>query len=380
MGSADEETLRAQAEAGDLEAMIALWLALRHGPRAGEGDAWVRRAVEAGSTEAMRRLGAWCGRHDPAEQERLYLRAAEAGDRRAFSLLAHFYDKQGRRSEEEIWLRRATERGFDWSLSSRLALLLAIRGADDEAWEVCLRSDDPGGEVHQLAVSLSEEGLQEAADRWMRDAYDLGSGSAAVYYAERQERDGDLAGAERLYREAGSARSLGEFFERRGRVAEARSLLEQRGDSEEYAAFLDRHGDSGEAAAMRDRIRRDRPEAAEFEEWVTVVATVVTASALVPFVEALIGRVAEDTYDGVRSKLRKLARKLAKGDEPAESTLIVVSDPDSRLRLHMRTDATDEALAALRDVDLSGPRGALRWNPETRTWEHRHGRDIGKAE
>ena len=52
----------------------------------------------------------------------------------------------------------------------------------------------------------------------------------------------------------------------------------------------------------------------------------------------------------------------------------MVSDPGSHLRLHMRTDATDEALAALRDVDLSGPRGALRWNPETHEWEHRNGR------
>ena len=141
-----------------------------------------------------------------------------------------------------------------------------------------------------------------------------------MHYAERQERDGDLAGAERLYRESGSARSLVEFLERRGRVAEARSMLEGEGDSERLAAFLERHGDSGEAAAMRDRIRRARPDVLEAEagEWVTVVATVVTASALVPFVEALIGRVAEDTYDGVRGKLRKLARRLGKGREPAE--------------------------------------------------------------
>lgn len=377
MESADEQTLHARAEAGDPEAMIGLWLAWRHGPRAEEGDAWVRRAVAAGSTHAMRRLGAWRARQDPAEQEQLYLRAAEAGDSTAVSLLARLYDKQGRRPEAEIWLRRATGGGFDWSLSSRLVLLLAMRGADDEALEICLRSDEPGGEVYQLAESLSEEeGLREAADRWMRDAYDLGSGLAAVHYAERQERDGDLAGAERLYRESGSARSLVEFLERRGRVAEARSMLEGEGDSERLAAFLERHGDSGEAAAMRDRIRRARPDVLEAEagEWVTVVATVVTASALVPFVEALIGRVAEDTYNGVRGKLRKLARRLGKGREPAESTLIVVSDPGSHLRLHMRTDATDEALAALRDVDLSGPRGALRWNPETHEWEHRNGR------
>ena len=377
MRPADEETLHAQAEAGDPEAMLGLWLAWRHGPRAEEGEAWVWRAVEAGSTEAMRRLGASLARVDPAEQERLYLRAAEAGDRTAVSLLARLYDKQRRRPEAEIWLRRATEGGFDWSLSSRLALLLAMRGADDEALEVCLLSDDPGGEVHQLAESLSEEGLQEAADRWMRDAYDLGSALAAVHYAERLERDGDLAGAERLYREAGSARALVDFLERRGRVAEARSILERRGETERLAEFLERHGDSGAAAAMRDRIQRARPTVPEASaDLLTVVATVVTASALVPFVEALIGRMAEDTYDGVRGKLRQLARRFARGSKTAESTLIVVSDPDSHLRLHMRTDATDEALAALRDVDLSGPRGALRWNPETREWEHRNGRDA----
>ncbi|MEU7862698.1 hypothetical protein [Nonomuraea sp. NPDC049141] len=375
MESADEETLHARAEAGDPEAMIGLWLAWRHGPRAEEGDAWVRRAVAAGSTEAMRRLGAWRGRQDPAEQEQLYLRAAEAGDRTAFSLLARLYEEQWRRPEAEVWLRRATEGGFDWSLSPRLALLLAMRGADDEALAVCLESDEPGGEAYQIAASLAEEeGLREAADRWMREAYDLGSALAAVHYAERQEREGDLEGAELLYREAGSARALGEFLERRGRVAEARSMLEGKGDSERLAAFLERHGDSSEAAAMRDRIRRARPTVPEAGEWVTVVATVVTASALVPFVEALIGRMAEDTYDGVRGKLRKLARRLGKGREPAASTLIVVSDPHSHLRLHMRTDATDEALAALRDLDLSGPRGALRWNPETRKWEHRNGR------
>ncbi|MGS2646912.1 tetratricopeptide repeat protein [Streptosporangium sp. LJ11] len=371
MGSADEETLRVQAEADDPKAMIDLWLALRHGPRAEEGAAWVRRAVEAGSTDAMRMLGAWQGRHDPAEQERLYLRAAEAGDRTAFSLLALGYYEQERWAEAEHWLRRATESGFDWSLSPKLALLLARRGADDEAWEVCLQADDPGHELYELAMTLSEEGSREAADRWMRDAFDLGSGAAAAYFGGVRERDGDLAGAERLYREARFIRPLVEFLERQGRVAEARSTLEGEGDSERFAAFLERHGEPGEAAEMRDRIRRRRFEGPEEQEWVTTVATVVTTCALVPFVEALIGRLADGAYDGVRGKLRKLARKLARNGEPAESTLIVVNDPGSHLRLHMRTDATDEALAALRDVDLSGPPGALRWNPETRKWEHR---------
>jgi TPR repeat protein len=371
MEAAEEEALRARAEAGDPKAMLDLWLMLRHGPRAAEGTAWVRQAVEAGSTEAMRRLGAWLGRDDPAERERLHLRAAEAGDRTAVRFLALDYHEQGRRPEAETWLRRAAEGGFDWSLSPKLALLLALRGADDEVWEICLRADHPGEALHELATALSEEGSQEAADRWMRDAYDLGSGSAAAHLAGLLERDGDLAGAERLYREAGYSRPLVEFLGRRDRVSEALSLLKEEGDSEQFAEFLERHGDPAEAAAMRDRMRRSMPGTPEAADWVTIVATVVTTTALVPFVEALIGRMAEDTYDGVRGRLRKLARKLARGDEPAESTLIVVNDPESHLRLHMRTDATDEALAALRDIDLDRPRGALRWNPETRKWEHR---------
>ncbi|MCG5220699.1 SEL1-like repeat protein [Streptosporangium soli] len=368
--AAQERLYLRAAEAGDPAAMLDLWLVLRHGPRAEEGDAWAWRAVEAGSTDAMRRLGAWIGRDDPAEGERLYLRAAEAGDSTAFSILADTYYEQGRLAEAETWLRRAAEGGHDWSLSSKLLLLLAKRGADDDVWEVCMRSDDPGGELWHLATTLSGEGMQEVADHWMREAFDLGSVLATVHYAELRERAGDLAEAERLYREARSPRSIAEFFERQGRVAEARSAVEGLNESEWIASLLDRLGETSEATAMRRRVLQERASA-RAEEWVTVVATVVTTAALVPFVEGLIGRAAEDTYDGIRNKLRKLAHKLARGNEPAESTLIVVSDPDSRLRLHMRTDATDEALAALREADLDARRGALRWHPETRRWEHR---------
>lgn len=101
---------------------------------------------------------------------------------------------------------------------------------------------------------------------------------------------------------------------------------------------------------MRERIRQRRSDGHMEPEWVTTVATVVTTCALVPFVEVLIGRLAEGAYDGVRGKLRKLARR---SGEPAR-TLIVVNDPDSHLRLHMRTDATDEALAALSSLPCLG--------------------------
>ncbi|MDF5753109.1 hypothetical protein [Spongiactinospora sp. TRM90649] len=377
----DEETLRARAQAGDAEAMVDLWLALRHGATAGEGEVFVRRAVEAGSIRGARMLAAWLGRTDPAERERLLLLAAGAGDRTSAATLADLYYEAERWPEAEEWLRRAADLGAGWPVGERLALLLARRGADDEVWELCLRADDdPGGDFHGLAAAvgfyslseaLAEEGNERDAARWMKEAYDFGLGGAIVRFGEERERAGDLVAAERLFREAGADHALAGFLERRGRVAEARELHEAGGDSDRLADFLERNGDPAEAAAIRERLRREREVPAAEADWVTTVATVVTTVALIPFVEGLVGRLAEGAYDGVRHRLRELARKLARGHETAESTLIVVHDPHSHLRLHMRTDATDEALSALRTADLEGPGGAVRWNPEIREWERR---------
>jgi hypothetical protein len=119
--------------------------------------------------------------------------------------------------------------------------------------------------------------------------------------------------------------------------------------------------------------------------WPTVIASVTISTAVIPFVQTLISKAAEDTYEGVRKLLRQYATRHASNKQVVDNPLIVIED--TSLRLDIRTDAADEALRALPNLKKlaeekkrnkrpkltwkkrKNKRTKLTWNEETKTWE-----------
>jgi len=111
-----------------------------------------------------------------------------------------------------------------------------------------------------------------------------------------------------------------------------------------------------------------------------IVATAVVTSALVPFLQTLAQKAAEETYAVVRGWLREIFRKAEnKRIPPGEyhRELLIVED-HPQLRLYLPTDASDEALHALECLDLESrlqqaergevPKIRVYWDERKRTW------------
>lgn len=403
----DEGQLRELAESGDVRAMGELgsalmwnWTAARwesDPERLAEGVRWWERAAAAGNVRAMSSLAAHHRNlQNNEEWERWRLAAAEGGDRASMRELRWLLEHRGRPEEAIAWNRRLAELG-ETSAIREEAQRSALAGDTEGAWDWLLHDDDENlpDNLCRIGEALADAGDEETAEAWMREALDAGSMGAALWYAERAQdvqtkeaylrRSGStftlgrfleeqerLEDAAEVYRAAGYLMMLAEVLDQQGLSAEAEEIYRADGDSIAYAEFLDRHGRTGEAARVRSRMAPVAAARVEAAEWATVITTVVVTTGVLPFVQGMITKAAEDTYDGVRGLLRKVAgKRRGREAELAPSTLLVIRDPDSRLRLHMRTDATDEALAALAalDLDTLPAKGkSLRWDEETRQW------------
>ncbi|MFI8164490.1 tetratricopeptide repeat protein, partial [Streptomyces microflavus] len=107
-----ETSYRRAVEAGSADAMVNLALLLAEMGRGEEAEGFYRRAVEAGHTGAMFNLAlllAKTGRGEEAEG--FYHRGVEAGDTRAMFNLALLLAEMGRGEEAEGFYRRAVEAG-----------------------------------------------------------------------------------------------------------------------------------------------------------------------------------------------------------------------------------------------------------------------------
>lgn len=146
------------------------------------------------------------------------------------------------------------------------------------------------------------------------------------------------------------------------------------------------HDEDAPDGRLRDAQGHGSPPApgAVGADLTTVAASVALTTAVIPFVQGLVTRAGEETYDLVRRKLRALVRKHADVERhPQAGDLLVVDDPSLPLRLHLRTDVTDEALRALAELDfpaLADGRpehpATVSWDPEIRSWRvtrHRAG-------
>ena len=87
------------------------------------------------------------------------------------------------------------------------------------------------------------------------------------------------------------------------------------------------------------------------------VIAAVTAATLVPFIQALMARTADSTFDWVRQHLRS-GRQVRVSCQERQLLIVMIGGPD------------DAALAELAALDLSGLPGPceLRWDSEHRAW------------
>ena len=265
------------------------------------------------------------------------------------------------------------------------------RGAEMEAW---YRHNAEQGDVMamcRLASAEENRGNLEQAEQWLRKAVDSGAGDAIdrlERLLRRQERQPEI---EIVCRQADAMVGLARLLERAGDMDQAKSWLRraaESGDTEavlDLAALLRRHGNDPEiehwlpwATEIERTHRGFQPCSAG--DWVAPIAVITVA--IVPFVNALLARAANDTYEKARSLLRRLVDREGRDDQPdlpLAKQLLIVEDPDPRLNLaiHLWADTPDGAIRALKDLDLeklsAGATGVgkvrIYWNRATQSWQ-----------
>ncbi|WP_082090891.1 tetratricopeptide repeat protein [Halomonas sp. HG01] len=112
-----------KAEAGDTDAMLALYHIYRLMDDSGDGQEWLEKAAEAGNPEAQTRLG-------------MNIRGGQG-----------WYFLESRRLEAaEEWLRKAAEQGYVPAMDALSAVLSNLERYD-ESWEWTIKSSE-GGDVN----------------------------------------------------------------------------------------------------------------------------------------------------------------------------------------------------------------------------------------
>ncbi|MGW3445625.1 tetratricopeptide repeat protein [Streptomyces sp. NPDC001076] len=366
-------------------------------------------AAHAGDATAMRMLGNYFMTED-IDLAKQWLRAgAEAGDPKAMYDLGDLYRivyprerKSPHDQDEELvstyWLRRAAEARHLPAIED----MIQHSTCPDES-EFWLRKAAEGGSVWSmadLAGLLEDKGQATEAEHWYRAAIDHAYMRARGDLASLLFKQDRLAEAERYARleaQAGSswaAQQLAEILERLGRVEEADMWRGQ------IATLRARELEAAAAAPMY-----------HLAYPADVAVTAVVTTAVVPFVQALAAKVAEDTYGQARQLVRRLlrrddgsedtygrARQLVRrllhrddrsdeGEEASPSTptedgepgLAILQDPDAGVTLYLWSNASDEALRALSSLDLSEltlrrpDQGQVHlvWHPASGTWHLR---------
>ncbi|WUI01568.1 hypothetical protein OHR68_07035 [Spirillospora sp. NBC_00431] len=89
-----------------------------------------------------------------------------------------------------------------------------------------------------------------------------------------------------------------------------------------------------------------------------MIATATVTAAVLPFVQMLAQKAAEDTYSGVRGWLREKFReskvkRIPPGEGPRELLIVVDDDPNRYLRLYIPIEVSDRALRMLEQLDLA---------------------------
>ncbi|MGQ5638972.1 MULTISPECIES: tetratricopeptide repeat protein [unclassified Streptomyces] len=248
-----------------------------------------------------------------------YQRAAEAGHLQAMYVMGTFGDVE----EGVGWLRQAAEHGHA-DAKLELGRALRDRGLPDEA-------------EHWLRAAAEDDGEQ-----WIepRDVAEIDAGLGPRHQA---------------------CLDLVTLLTAQGRFAEASQWRDRAG-----------HVLHWESNVNRAFFRRSATG--------TVVETAVVATAVIPFVQALVSKAAEDAYGQARALVqRMLGRSSTQSEATNGATLLIADDPDAHITLCLWSDVTDEALRALASLDLDEltaqrpDRGRIRlvWNPAASRWQIR---------
>ncbi|MEU1508429.1 hypothetical protein [Kitasatospora sp. NPDC005748] len=351
-------------------------------------DPNVKLAAEVGDPTAMRLLGRYFYRvrHEIGLAERWLLAGAEAGDAESMYDLSRFYwdqsaNKRPRGQTEEAaseaWCRRAAESGW-------LPALVSMANRDPHEREFWLRGAAEGGAPHsmlELAELLEAKGETAEAERWYRSAIDQGVPSARPALASLQAGQGRSSEALRCAKEAEDDAKWS------GAAGKLADLYHELGHAEEAAEWR------AQALALRGREDEEarRHAAGAAPDLGSVVITAVVTTAIVPFVQAIASKVAEDAYGQARQLVHRLLRRgressgvegssqhsaLEPGGEPG---LAIVQDPDAGIALYLWSNASDEALRALSALDLDElthrrpDQGQVQlvWYPASGTWQIR---------
>ncbi|MGA5410135.1 hypothetical protein ACPCSC_23085 [Streptomyces lavendulocolor] len=353
----------------------------------GKLDPNLELAAQAGDAAAMRELAKF--HHSTASRdlaEHWQLAAAEAGDPEAMYDLARLY--------KILYPQRMKESPPD--LTERLDFMYWLRRAAD------------AGHVRAMEDMVECSTSPDEEEFWLRKAAEGSSPSSAMWLARRLEEKGQPAEAERWYRAAIDNRyafvgfDLASLLIRQGRLDEAERYARLAAEAGSSSAaqllteLLERLGRAKEASVWRAQIETLRaralwPSAAAPPQLYEVVATAVVTTAVVPFVQTLAGKVAEDAYGQARQLVRRLLRRNGRDDRNEEASqasaptadtepgLAILQDPDAGITLFLWSDASDEALRALSSLELGElrlrrpdqGRVHLVWHPASGTWRIR---------
>lgn len=271
---------------------------------------------------------------------------------------------------------------------TRMADLLVDHGCMDEAEIWYHRAIDAEGTeatyaMRRLAKLLASQGRVEEAEIWYHRAIDA-EGTEATYamggLADLLASQGRVDEAVEWYQQAAA---IGSIFA----MSQLAALLAKQSRADEAKEWEDR----AHEAFWREVKREENKfggwwRLAAAPDWDAIVTTAVVTAALMPFVQTLAAKAAEDAYEAVRTLLHRLFREhrtngsgeqsrrdAAIGvlivekhgtDTPedrdelqydgyGERRLLIVEDPDTRVALHLWGNVPDDAICALVALDLT---------------------------
>jgi tetratricopeptide (TPR) repeat protein len=280
----------------------------------------------------MVELGFYLGSDESAvaEAHRWWVIAAEAGHPNAMTLLA---GRSRDLDQQEYWYRRAASRGYALG-----------------AWG--------------LGRVLEAKGDVAGAELYYHQAINLGEWVAAVDLGELLDRQGRGPEAERLYLEAsahlpGAWYAMAKLLERQGRHFEAAQWRKINYPAvwRLLADRLDTEGDRGKARYWRDKaFQYEHPDqglAGSIHLGVeTVVVTAVVTAAVLPFLQSLAGKAAEDVHGLLRQMFRRGRKSRTQPRHEGDNQLLIIEDPGTDVDLYVWLNRSPEAMTALASLNL----------------------------
>ncbi|WP_189317339.1 tetratricopeptide repeat protein [Streptomyces brasiliensis] len=323
--------------------------------------------------------------------------AAEASDVRAMKMLgSHYLDDYHQREITRKYSKKPLGADFDDHQRRRIEqaehwFLSAAEAGDPEAmWELsCLcrarsKNDQYHGEANSGTKGYWRWRAAEAG--WPAAMCAMGTCADSV-----EERESWLRRAAEV-RHPHAMQFLGELLADQGRLVEAESWLRaamatmQTGAYQRLAVLLREQGRASELADLHG-------PAASGPDLPTLALTAVVTTAVVPFVQSLVAKVAEDAYGQARVLIRRMLRRDRNSPQPSvhidqattdfvdadRTGLVIAEDPDTGVTLLIWSNASDEALRALSALEFNDlvsrrpDQGRVRivWNAATRTWHIR---------